>query len=121
MLAAGLDSRASAKWLKQWRAALVITKEKGDFVIQPIYEPLGISEMQEAEADMAADKGVAVVSFQFNAADAATIDGIKRAMATNAHLKPFVDTCPELEIHDPAELGRMLCCCADAAWILTRR
>ena len=51
-------SVANAIWLRNWRWALERARATGGRVIQIIVSP-GLSEMQVAEADMAADRGTA--------------------------------------------------------------
>lgn len=67
---AGQDkSQANAVWLKRWRQMLkqAATREQQGVVIQMHYEPEGLSEMQDAEQEMAEDKAVQVVRVPFAA------------------------------------------------------
>ena len=56
----GDPEAANAIWLLNWRKALVRAKKTGGRCVQIIVAG-GLSEMQEAEASMAEDKGVPVV------------------------------------------------------------
>ena len=56
----GDPEASNAIWLLNWRKALVRAKKTGGRMIQVIVQG-GLSEMQEAEASMAEDKGVPVV------------------------------------------------------------
>ena len=59
-LTAGKGSdRPQAVWLLNWRQALSRAKETGGCCVQIVVKP-GLSDMQRAEASMAADKGVRV-------------------------------------------------------------
>ena len=51
---------ANAIWLKNWLWALELARKTGGCCVQVVVKP-GLSNMQEAEALMAADKGVRVV------------------------------------------------------------
>ena len=51
---------ANAIWLRNWLYFLELAQRKGGYVVQIVVDP-GLSHMQEAEADMAADWGVPVV------------------------------------------------------------
>ena len=57
---AGQAELANAIWLLTWREMLELARAKGGCVVQMLVPP-GLSKMQEAEADMAKDKGVPVV------------------------------------------------------------
>ena len=59
-LMGGDSDSANAIWLRNWRMALTRAQETGGRCVQVIVKP-GLSEMQHAEADMAADKNVPVV------------------------------------------------------------
>ena len=56
----GDPEASNAIWLLNWRKALVRAKKTGGRCVQIIVQG-GLSEMQEAEASMAEDKGVPVV------------------------------------------------------------
>ena len=56
----GDPEASNAIWLLNWRKALVRAKKTGGRMIQIVVAG-GLSEMQEAEASMAEDKGVPVV------------------------------------------------------------
>ena len=59
LILGGLEKEANAKWLLNWRKALDRSKETHGNVFQILVdEP---SNMQDAEASMASDKGVPVV------------------------------------------------------------
>ena len=60
LLMRGDPEAANAIWLLNWRKALERAKKTGGRCVQIIFAG-GLSEMQEAEASMAADKGVPVV------------------------------------------------------------
>ena len=60
LLMRGDPEAANAIWLLNWRKALERAKKTGGRCVQIIVGP-GLSEMQEAEASMAEDKGVPVV------------------------------------------------------------
>jgi NIMA (never in mitosis gene a)-related kinase len=65
VMADGDHDSANALWLKRWREMLVRAKETGGCVVQLVFEPQGLSPMQEAEAGMAADKSVGVKRLAF--------------------------------------------------------
>ena len=69
-LAEGKAAEANAAWLKQWRKMLKRAAEVGGRVVQLLSESEGLSDMQEAEEDMAEDKGVPVVVVRFREAPA---------------------------------------------------
>ena len=56
----GDATSANAIWLRNWRERLEDARRTGGAVVQVLVPP-GLSQMQLAEADMAADKGVPVV------------------------------------------------------------
>uniref|UniRef100_A0A7S3AHF2 Uncharacterized protein n=1 Tax=Haptolina ericina TaxID=156174 RepID=A0A7S3AHF2_9EUKA len=60
-IAAGKDAEANAIWLLRWREMLSRAAVTGGHVVQVLSVAEGLSHMQHAEADMAADKGVSVV------------------------------------------------------------
>ena len=60
LLMRGDPEAANAIWLLNWRKALERAKKTGGRMIQIVVQG-GLSEMQEAEASMAEDKGVPVV------------------------------------------------------------
>ena len=60
LLMRGDPEAANAIWLLNWRKALDRAKKTGGRCVQIIVQG-GLSEMQEAEASMAEDKGVPVV------------------------------------------------------------
>jgi ankyrin repeat protein len=62
---AGDLQRANAVWLKRWRAMLRRAQETGGKMYQLCLAPDGLSDMQEAEADMAQDKEVGVCILKF--------------------------------------------------------
>ena len=62
----GDEAKANGIWLKTWRQALVRAKQTGGCMIRLDVEEVGLSAMQEAETDMAMDKGVPVVTVRFN-------------------------------------------------------
>ena len=66
-LTGGDPEEANAIWLRNWRDFLEMARKKGGRCIQIIVPP-GLSHMQHAEADMAADKGVPVVRIDFTTA-----------------------------------------------------
>ena len=63
-LTAGKAEEAHAIWLLNWRWALSLVKQTGGRCVQIVVKP-GLSDMQKAEASMAADKGVEVVQLDF--------------------------------------------------------
>jgi hypothetical protein len=69
-LAEGKAAEANAAWLKQWRKMLKRAAKVGGRVVQLLSESEGLSDMQEAEEDMAEDKGVPVVIVRFREAPA---------------------------------------------------
>ena len=56
----GQSESTNAIWLKNWRWALERARQTGGCCVQVVVKP-GLSMMQEAEAEMAAEKGVRVV------------------------------------------------------------
>ena len=56
----GDATQANSIWLRNWRERLEDARRTGGAVVQILVAP-GLSQMQLAEADMAADKGVPVV------------------------------------------------------------
>ena len=65
-LQGGNPEKANGVWLRQWRRMLVRALETGGCVLRLDLEEAGLSDMQLAETDMAADKGVPVVTIEFN-------------------------------------------------------
>lgn len=63
----GDTDKANGIWLLTWRKALMRAKETGGCVLRLDYEDAGLSSMQQAETDMAADQGVCVSSLVINA------------------------------------------------------
>ena len=63
----GDSAKANGIWLKTWREALVRAQQTRGCVLLLDLEEAGLSAMQEAETDMAADKEVPVVTLRFNA------------------------------------------------------
>ena len=55
----GFEKQANSIWLLHWRRILQRSKETNGLVLQTLVDDA--SNMQQAEADMAYDKGVAVV------------------------------------------------------------
>jgi hypothetical protein len=68
-LAAGKDAEANAIWLRRWRDMLERTQQTGGCLLQILSVGEGLSHMQHAEADMAADKHVPVVVIEVGSAD----------------------------------------------------
>ena len=65
-LQGGNPEKANGVWLRQWRRMLVSALETGGCVLRLDLEEAGLSDMQLAETDMAADNGVPVVTIEFN-------------------------------------------------------
>ena len=78
-LAAGKDAEANAIWLRQWRKMLQRAAETGGRVVQVLSVSEGLSHMQHAEADMAADRHVPVVMIECGESGAGTIEEQVRA------------------------------------------
>merc|ERR1712147_429102 len=68
-IAAGDHAKANAIWLKRWREMLNKAHQTGGSVVQLFSQKENLSDMQEAEADMAADKKVPVKVITFSAVD----------------------------------------------------
>lgn len=60
LISAGDDEHANSRWLVMWRHMLVLASQKQGRLVQLVSRP-GLSPMQEAESDMASDKGVPVI------------------------------------------------------------
>ena len=63
----GDQAKANGVWLRMWRQALVRSKETGGCMLRLDLTEAGLSAMQEAETDMALDKGVPTVVVRFSA------------------------------------------------------
>ena len=77
-LQGGDTGKANGIWLRTWREMLVQAQRTGGCVLRLDLTEAGLSDMQVAETDMAADKGVPVVVLPFNLG--ATQESIKRAL-----------------------------------------
>lgn len=64
-LAAGNSAEANAIWLRRWREMLQRAHQTGGCLLQVLSVGEGLSHMQHAEADMAADKHVPIVVLKF--------------------------------------------------------
>ena len=79
-LEGGDELTANGVWLKTWRTMLTHAQQTNGRMIRLDFSPAGLSPMQEAETDMAQDKGVpvTVVEYSFEgdlgAAEKAAID-----------------------------------------------
>jgi len=60
----GDAAQANGIWLRNFRWAMTLAQKTGGRMIQVVVHP-GLSDMQHAEADMAADKGIPVVRLDF--------------------------------------------------------
>jgi hypothetical protein len=65
-LQSGDEEIANGLWLRVWRQMLVRAQETGGCVLRLDFEEAGLSDMQIAESDMAADKRVPVISVPFD-------------------------------------------------------
>jgi len=68
----GVAEQANAIWLKNWRWALGLSWRTGGRVLQIVVG--GLSFMQQAEAEMAADKGVPVFRVDMTGKDEEVLD-----------------------------------------------
>ena len=82
-LAGGDEEKANGIWLRMWRRMLVRALETGGCVLRLDVEAAGLSDMQEAETDMAADKRVPVVVIQYN--NGTTPDELLEAIEARKH------------------------------------
>jgi len=90
----GHEKEANAIWLLNWRKYLDRAKETGGKVIQILVdEP---SNMQEAEASMAADKGVPVLYIRMSHLKGQLIDAPSFAVEHRKSAKAFNDFLEEL-------------------------
>lgn len=62
----GDPEKANGIWLRTWRTMLIRALDTGGCVLRLDLEEAGMSDMQEAETDMAADKGVPLISMSFS-------------------------------------------------------
>ena len=88
---AGQAELANAIWLLTWREMLELARAKGGCVVQMLVPP-GLSKMQEAEADMAKDKGVPVVVLDCRQVKGCTTEAQLEAMPEWAKLISMIDT-----------------------------
>lgn len=89
----GRGETANAAWLKRWRNMLVSAKKTGGVVLQVLSEDEGLSDMQDAEVDMAGDKDVRVVQLRFRGnedSDLSEVQGKVREQLESAGLNNAV-------------------------------
>ena len=65
-LQGGDTALANGVWLKTWREMLSHARRTGGAVVRLDFTPAGLSPMQEAETDMAHDKGVPVHAVEYD-------------------------------------------------------
>jgi len=80
---AALDqAKANAAWLLRWREMLTKAQATGGFMLQVLSEDDGLSDMQQAEAGMAEDKGVSVKVITFRGAEGASRSALLESLGT---------------------------------------
>ena len=80
---AALDqAKANAAWLLRWREMLTKAQATGGFMLQVLFEDDGLSDMQQAEAGMAEDKGVSVKVITFRGAEGASRSALLESLGT---------------------------------------
>ena len=115
-MAGQVAADANMIWLKRWREMLTLAARTGGCVLQICIVGEKLSDMQDAEADMAADKGVRVVQLSFEAPEGAdevscgTVDAVlqSKMLSLEATLLERVEHRAPLLAEDYAALEVLL-------------